>query len=43
MTVHAEKTFLKDVDKIKDKRLLSDVQKIIFILHEINSISEFQS
>ncbi len=40
MTIHAEKTFLKDLDKIKDKTLLSNLKKVISNLNEINSIPE---
>lgn len=40
MTIHVEKTFLKDVDKIKDKSLLINLQNTIANLKEINSQSE---
>jgi len=40
MTIHAEKTFLKDVDKVKDKTLLLNLQRIFSFLNETNSTSE---
>ena len=40
MTINAEKTFLKDVEKIKDKVLLMNLQKIISNLNDVSSVSE---
>ncbi|HMS64625.1 MAG TPA: type II toxin-antitoxin system RelE/ParE family toxin [Ignavibacteria bacterium] len=40
MVIHAEKTFLKDIDRIKDKTLLINLQKIISNLNDVNSVSE---
>jgi|GEM_PF-3316993 len=40
MTINAEKTFLKDVEKIKDKVLLINLQKIISNLNDVSSVSE---
>ncbi|MFZ1320836.1 MAG: type II toxin-antitoxin system RelE/ParE family toxin [Ignavibacteria bacterium] len=40
MNIRAEKTFLKDLDKIKDKTLLSNLQKVISNFDQLKSISE---
>lgn len=40
MKILVEKTFLKDIDKIKDKSLLIILQNTITELYEINSQTE---
>jgi len=40
MTIHVERTFLKDIDKIKDKALLLNLQNTFSKLNEISSQSE---
>jgi mRNA interferase RelE/StbE len=40
MTIRVEKTFLKDINKIRDKSLLVNLQNTISKLKEISSQSE---
>jgi mRNA interferase RelE/StbE len=40
MKIVVEKSFIRDVDKIIDKRLLKNLQNLIAIIEKVESVSE---